>query len=125
MQVQQRSLFALIAATAAAAASALTAHAQKQPVDGIPAVGRTLALQICTGCHVVAPDQPFKPVFTGPPHPPDFKEIANKPNVTAAGLRRHLSSLPAVPKLQRPSMANAELTSEQLRDCRIHYESAR
>ena len=57
---------------------------------------------------------PAQPVFTGPPHPPDFKDIANAPNVTAATLQRHLSSLPAVPR--RPSMANLELTSGQLRD---------
>jgi hypothetical protein len=63
---------------------------------------------------IVAPDQPFKPVFTGPPQPPDFKDIANGPGVTAATLQRHLSSLPAVPR--RPSMANPELTPKQLRD---------
>jgi len=76
--------------------------------------GRALALQACTGCHVVAPDQPFKPVYTGVPHPPDFQEIANRSDATADSLRRHLSALPAVP--EDLHMANPILSSQQLRD---------
>jgi hypothetical protein len=60
--------------------------------------GRTFALRACTGCHVVAPDQPFKPIYTGPPRPPDFKEIAKRPNLAAASLLHHVETLPAVPK---------------------------
>lgn len=105
-------VWAVITVATMRAAPAL--QAQTKLVAGSPASGRILALQACTGCHIVAPDQPFKPVFTGPPHPPDFKDIANDPNVTAAKLRAHLSSLPVVPR--HPGMANPELTSEQLRD---------
>jgi hypothetical protein len=104
----------LAAITVSAVRPVLAAHAQTKLIAPSPAAGRILALQACTGCHIVAPDQPFQPVFTGPPHPPDFKDIANAPNVTVATLQRHLSSLPAVPR--RPSMANPELTSGQLRD---------
>ena len=103
-----------VAAGWALATHMQTAHAQTKPATGDPAAGRSLALRACTGCHIVAPDQPFKPVFTGPPHPPDFNDIANRPNVTAAALQRHLASLPAVP--QHPGMANPVLTGEQLRD---------
>jgi mono/diheme cytochrome c family protein len=77
----------------------------KLVADG-PAAGRVLALKACTGCHIVASDQSFKPVFTDP--------LARAPNVTAAKLERHLSSLSTVPR--HSSMANPELTSEQLRD---------
>jgi len=112
--MQRRELFLLAAFAVAAVRPVPAAHAETKLIAGGPAAGRILALQACTGCHIVAPDQPFKPVFTGPPHPPDFKDIANAPNVTAATLRRHLSSLPAVPR--RPRMANPELTSGQLRD---------
>jgi hypothetical protein len=76
--------------------------------------GRTFALRACTGCHVVAPDQPFKPIYTGPPRPPDFKEIAKRPNLAAASLLHHVETLPAVPKNLR--MANPLLSSQELRD---------
>jgi len=112
--MQRKELFVLAAITVAAVWPAPAAHAQTKLIAASPAAGHILALQACTGCHIVAPDQPFKPVFTGPPQPPDFKGIANGPGVTAATLQRHLSSLPAVPR--RPSMANPELTPKQLRD---------
>lgn len=122
-KMQQSVVFVLIVIAAAAVGPTPAIHAQARLVPGDPAAGRVFALRACTGCHIVAPDQPFKPVFTGPPHPPDFKDIANKPNVTAATLQRHLSSLPAVP--QRPSMANPVLTSQQLRDVTAFIVSLR
>jgi len=82
--------------------------------EGKAEVGRTLALQACTGCHLVSPDQPFKPIYTGTPRPPDFREIANRPNTTAASLRHHLQTLPAVPKDLH--MANPLLSTQELRD---------
>jgi mono/diheme cytochrome c family protein len=70
-----------------------------------------LALEACTGCHVVAADQPFPPLLKGAP---DFQEIANRPNVTAASLRRTIAALPQVPR--RGHMANPHLTDDQLAD---------
>ena len=99
---------------AALAAAALAAEAQTKSAAGNAAAGRTLALSACTGCHIVAPDQPFNPEWTGTPRPPDFKTIASRPDVTAAALQHHLETLPAVP--QRPGMANPDLSDEQLRD---------
>jgi len=90
------------------------AYAQIKPSDGNVAAGRALALQACTSCHVVTADQPYKPILKRTPSPPDFKDIANKPNVTAASLRRYLASLPAIPKGSQ--MANPDLTEEELRD---------
>jgi cytochrome c1 len=92
----------------------LVASSRTKLAAGDAEAGRALALQACTGCHVVQQDQRFKPVFTGPPHPPDFKDIANAPHVTAASLQHHLKTLPTVP--QQPSMANPDLTSKELRD---------
>lgn len=110
MQLQRTTVLGVfLAATVAAAA-----QAQSKRGEADVAAGHALAISACTGCHVVAPDQPFKPIWTGPPHPPDFKQIANKPNVTAAGLQHHLATLPAVP--ERPGMANRVLTDTQLRD---------
>ena len=93
---------------------ATAACAQTKPVDGSVAAGRALALQACTSCHVVTADQPYKPILKRTPSPPDFKDIANKPNVTAGSLRRYLASLPAIPK--GSEMANPDLTEEELRD---------
>ena len=111
--MRRRELFVLALITVAAVRPVPAAHAQTKLIAASPAAGHILTLQVCTGCHIVAPDQPFKPVFTGPPQPPDFKDIANGRSVTAATLKRHLASLPAVPR--RPSMANPELTPGQLR----------
>jgi len=90
------------------------ASAQAKLAKGRVEAGRALALRACSGCHVVASDQPFQPIYAGPPRPPDFKEIASRSNVTAASLQRHLQTLPAVPKNLR--MANPLLSSEEGRD---------
>lgn len=83
-------------------------------VTGNVQAGRAMALAACTGCHLVAPDQPFKPIYQGDLHPPDFKDIADQPNVTADSLIHYLDSLPTIP--QDSHMANADLTGEQTRD---------
>lgn len=113
-QMQMKKFMILAVMIAASVAAAAGTHAQTKPGEGDAAAGRRLALLACTGCHVVAPDQPFNPQWTGTPRPPDFKEIANRPDVTAASLQHHLAALPAVP--QRPGMANPALGDAQLRD---------
>jgi len=89
-------------------------NAQTKLVEGKAEAGRSMALLACTGCHVVAPDQPFKPIRNGLPRPPDFKEIANQPNITAASLQHHLQTLPAVP--ENSHMPNPVLSSQEIRD---------
>jgi len=91
----------------------LFANAQTRAIAGDGEAGRALALTACTGCHVVLPNQPFKPVYAGLPHPPDFKDIANN-DWTVETLQHHLQNLPAVP--QKPGMPNPDLTSKELRD---------
>jgi mono/diheme cytochrome c family protein len=112
MKTSTFSFLAIIAMFGVWAAPAT--NAQTKPLEANAEAGRALALRACTGCHVVAPDQPFKPVYTGPPRPPDFKEIANQSNLTAASLRHHLETLPVATR--DLSMANPELTSQQTRD---------
>lgn len=112
MKMRRFAACAVLAMAAAWAAPA--ANAQPKSVAGNVEAGRTLALWACTGCHIVAPDQRFKPIYTGTPHPPDFKAIANKPAITAAWLQHHLESLPVVPK--DSLMANPDLTSDEIRD---------
>jgi len=105
---------AVLTAVVASIAWTGPVEAQTAAVVGQAAAGRALAVQACTGCHVVSADQPFKPEWTGTPHAPDFKDIANRPNLSAAALRHHLAVLPAVPKT--PGMANPVLSDDQLRD---------
>ncbi|HMK69674.1 MAG TPA: c-type cytochrome [Xanthobacteraceae bacterium] len=107
--------FAVLAVIAASAAwTAPAATAQTKLVEGRAEAGRSLALLACTGCHVVSSDQPFKPIRTVPPRPPDFKEIANRPNTTAASLQHYLETLPAIPEDSR--MPNPVLSTQEIRD---------
>jgi len=112
--MQSRALAILVVLAVSIVRMSSAIHAQTQPREGKAEAGHAVALQACTGCHVVAPDQPFKPIYTGHPHPPDFKEIANRPNTTAASLRHHLEALPAVP--QDLHMADPLLSNQQLLD---------
>ena len=106
----------LVVAVLAACCTAwpLVASSQTKLASGDPQAGRALALQACTGCHIVAPDQPFKPIYAGDIHPPDFKDIANKPGATAASLIHYLDTLPTIPN--HPHMANVDLTPTETRD---------
>jgi mono/diheme cytochrome c family protein len=93
-RVETRTFVAIALSTALISCFAPSAGAQNSSTPDYAAAGRALALTACTGCHVVSPDQPFAPVLTGPP---DFRSIANRPNTTAASLRRFLSTLQPVP----------------------------
>jgi len=97
-----------------------SANAKKPADRGDADAGRDLAEQACTGCHVVSADQPFAPLLKGPP---DFREIANRPNVTAASLRRTIAALPLVPRKAR--MANPHLTDDQLADVAAYIMTLR
>lgn len=113
MQSRGLAAFAILVATW----STLTATAicaQTKAIYSNVAAGRALALQACTSCHVVAADQPYKPIYKGTPSPLDFKDIANKPNNNAARLRDYLASLPVIPK--HSEMANPDLTDQEMRD---------
>jgi mono/diheme cytochrome c family protein len=100
----------------------LTAAANdKEPTDrGNADAGRELALEACTGCHVVSDAQRFPPLLKGAP---SFREIANRPNVTAASLRRTIAALPQVPRNGR--MANPLLTDHQLVDVAAYIMTLR
>lgn len=112
MKAERLAALAVIAVSVAWTAPA--ANAQTKLAEGKAEAGRILALRVCTGCHLVASDQPFKPVYAPPPYPPDFKEIANRSNVTAASLQHHLETLPAMPT--NASMPNLMLSMQEIRD---------
>jgi len=85
------------------------AGAEKSKAQGNPDAGRALALRACTGCHVVLPNQPFRPVLAG--HV-DFRTVANRPDTTAETLRRFLSSLHVAPPASH--MATPALTKDEM-----------
>jgi mono/diheme cytochrome c family protein len=97
-----------------------TANGKKSSDRGDADAGRDLALADCTGCHVVSVDQPFAPLLKGSP---DFLEIANRLNVTAASLRRTIAALPLVPR--KGGMANPHLTDDQLADVAAYIMTLR
>ena len=117
-------LAALAVIAAGAACAAAASFAQPKHPDGNVAAGRELALFACTGCHVVEPGQRFEPRYKGPPVPPSFSEIANRPNITAASLQHHLEALPDVPTDQK-TMPKPVLSSEELRDVTAFIVSLR
>jgi len=85
-------------------------HAQVPPQSNV-AVGRTLALQLCTPCHVVAADQPAPPILRNPA--PSFASVADRPGVTAEALRRFLLTTHAT--VGTPlNMPNPELVEYQV-----------
>jgi len=114
LTIKARRCAAVAAIAAAAAWTAPTTNAQVKPAAGNAVAGREMALIACTGCHVVTPDQPFKPIYPGPTFPPNFSTIANGPNVTAASLQKHLESLAAV--AENSHMPKPVLSSSELRD---------
>ena len=100
--------------------AAESADAKKLADLGDADAGHDLAERACTGCHVVSADQPFAPLLNGAPH---FREIANRPDVTAASLRRTIAALPLVPRKGR--MANPHLTDDQLADVAAYIMTLR
>jgi mono/diheme cytochrome c family protein len=71
----------LIVAALGSLTLALSAPPTNAADDNAVASGRQLALEVCSVCHVVAPDQPFAPRLDQ--HTPSFEEIANRPEVSA------------------------------------------
>jgi mono/diheme cytochrome c family protein len=94
--------------------------AQVRTTSGNAAAGRAFALQACTGCHVVAADQPFPPDLTGLS---DFRSVANRPNTSAVSLRKFLTTLPTIPPPGK--MADPDLTAAEREDVIAYIISLR
>jgi mono/diheme cytochrome c family protein len=78
----------LLAALALALPLAAVIPARGQEA-GTAAAGRKLALEVCASCHVVSADQARAPVLNPPA--PGFAEIAARPDLTEATVRRFLA----------------------------------
>ena len=97
---------------AALAATTLSAYAQ----DGDIAAGHSFAREACSACHVVEAEQQRLPkrIFIGP----GFRNIANRPGMTATGLRVFLTT-------SHPKMPNPIVTPEQTADVIAYILSLR
>lgn len=93
-------------------ASAPSAMAQ---APGDAATGKTLALQFCRNCHLVAPEQQG-PV---PDAIPSFMAIAERPDITASRLKAVLMAPP------HPLMPDPPLTQQQMEDVVAYLLSLR
>ena len=87
-------------------------QALAQPM-GDPAAGRAFALEVCTPCHVVAPDQvsPRRLAVAA-----DFHTIANTSGMTEMALHAFLST-------PHPTMPNLILSPEEDRDVVAYIHS--
>jgi mono/diheme cytochrome c family protein len=120
--LRRHRLIVTIAAALTSVGTLLAKPAATTQADRVNS-GRAVALEACTACHIVADDQPFKPIDAGPKPPPDFKTIANKSGTTAQSLRHYLQSLPLIPK--PGGMANPALPTDELADVAAFIVSLR
>ncbi len=101
-----RFLIALVCVNAALAASSASAK------DDSVAVGRQLALEVCSVCHVVAPDQAFAPRLDQ--RTPSFEEIANRPDVSAESISHFIETTHWDESTIPMTMPDPMLTSDQV-----------
>lgn len=89
-----------------------TAHAalakDVTPV-GSARAGRDFVGHNCDACHVVAADQPLRPLVSG--YAPSFSEVANRHDVTPAALRDFLSRQHGYSNMPYPDLAPADLAN--------------
>lgn len=84
--------------------------------------GHRLALEICSACHVAAPDQKAPPILAEPP--PSLETLANKPGFTAASVQKFLLTI-HLSLANGKDMPNPELTEDQARDLAAYVMSLR
>ena len=111
---------AIIGGVLAAALAAGTA-ARADEADDV-AAGHALAMQLCSACHRVSPDQPEPPNLPWPG--PAFVAIANGPGVTEGGLYEFLLAN-HVSGQTPPNMPALVLTDSQARAAAAYLVSLR
>ena len=100
---------------------ALAAAATAISVDQV-ANGHQLALEICSACHLPAPDQNTPPILSNPP--PTLQAIANRPGTSAASVHNFLLSI-HLSLANGKDMPNPLLTEEQASDLAAYVMSLR
>jgi mono/diheme cytochrome c family protein len=116
--ISAAALAALMAVLGEAGAPAAQPHA-----SGSASAGRSIALDICSPCHVVAPDQADEPVLNQ--KTPTFQEIADDPKTSAASLRRFTTTTHWDGKSVPVSMPSPMLMGRQADDVAAYILSLR
>ena len=104
----------MIAALLMTGASLWTLPAAAKAHSGSAARGRQIAIDLCSTCHVVAPDQDVPPVLKQPT--PSFQAIADRPGVSAEALRRFLGATHWDQKTVPVTMPSPMLSAQQKSD---------
>jgi mono/diheme cytochrome c family protein len=93
------------------------------PHDPGVARGEHIARMVCAACHTVASDQETPPMLKRPA--PDFREVANRPDVTADSVQefvththRNIQSLPM-------STPDPKLSEDEARAVALYIMSLR
>ncbi len=102
-------------------AGAATHAAAADDADEV-ANGHQLALEICSACHIAAPDQKTTPILNPPA--PSLEALANKPGATAASVQKFLLTI-HLSLANGKDMPNPELTEDQARDLALYVMSLR
>jgi len=111
---------------AAAVLALWSPSAPGQPAPGGAAAvdrGRSLALDICAICHVVAADQRDAPVLKHPT--PTFQQIAANPKMSATFLRRFLKTTHWNENTTPMTMPHYDFTARQIDDVTAYILSLR
>ncbi len=118
MRRSARVAAAMLVCAIAAAAPVNDVWAQQAPAQDAPdpGAGRTLATNVCSTCHVVAPDQ-MTPFLNQPA--PSFTAIANRPSLDPSSLRSFLAGSHA------SGMPNPRLTDQQIDNVIGYLQSLR
>ncbi|HTW51242.1 MAG TPA: c-type cytochrome [Stellaceae bacterium] len=87
----------------------ISALAQDQARPGSARAGREFVGYNCDACHVVAADQPLRPLVSG--YAPSFTEVANRPDMTPTALRDFLSRQHGYSNMPYPDLAPADLAN--------------
>ncbi len=95
----------------AAACCLIAAARAEEKANDKTAAGRTLALEVCAACHVVAKEQSFQPILQPPA--PNFKALVRRPALSETFLRHFLSS-PHGSMGEKGGMPNPRLADYQI-----------
>lgn len=98
------------------------AAAEPSLPPGDVGAGRSVALSVCSICHVVAPNQDLPPILHPPA--PNFTTIANRRSTNADSLRKFLTTTHMNLKTAK-GMPGPQLTEQQTTDVIAYLLSLR
>jgi mono/diheme cytochrome c family protein len=99
--------FLLMTVVVVLVGAAAAASAQNAAHRGDPRQGRSLAVQKCDVCHIVASNQQIPPLV--PHHAPSFYDLASRPGATAESLEAFLAKPHPLGIMPYPELTTAQV----------------